>query len=104
MNGPVELAVKRDLRRLPAGERRTALAAAAVALAALLDRVVIPVVRCADCGDFPAGVGVDKQLTSAAQAARELRATMVELLKSAAPARSAIDELRARRAARAADG
>ena len=90
MSGPVELAVKRDLRRLAPAERRTALAASALTLARLLDEA--------------AEVDPDKRMTAAAQAARELRATVIELLKTAPPARSAIDELRARRAARAADG
>ena len=90
-SGPVELAVKRDLQRLPVADRRTTLAASALALARLLD-------------DPADEVSPDKRLAAAAQAARELRATVGELLKSAPPARSGIDQLRARRAARAADG
>ena len=89
-SGPVELAVKRDLRRLPAADRRTALAASALTLARLLDEA--------------AEVDPDKRMTAAAQAARELRATVGELLKNAPAARSGIDDLRARRAARAASG
>ena len=104
-SGPVELGVKRDLRRLPEDDRRSALAASALAIAQLLDGVAVPVVLCADCGGGAAsGVGVDKQLSSAAQAARELRGTMGELMKNAPTARGGIDDLRARRAARAASG
>jgi len=91
--GNVERAVRRDLRRLPAAERGCALAASALALAGLLD------VAAAD-----EEVGTDKRLASAAQAARELRGTMADLLKNAPKARSGIDDLRARRAARAAAG
>ena len=90
-SGPVTLAVRRDLRRLPAADRLCALAASALALARLLD---------AAAADDE--VGTDKRLSSAAQAARELRGTMTELLKAAPTARSAIDDLRARRAKRAA--
>jgi len=82
--GPVVLAVRRDLRRLPAADRGCALAAAALKLALVLDEA-------ADANEVPA-------------AARELRATMTELLKAAPKARSAIDEIRARRAARASAG
>lgn len=89
--GNVERAVRRDLRRLPATERGCTLAASALALARLLDA--------AGADDE---VGTDKRLSSAAQAARELRGTMTELLKAAPKARSAIDDLRARRAKRAA--
>lgn len=89
--GPVTLAVRRDLRRLPTADRGCALAASALALAKLLD------VAATDDE-----VGTDKRLASSAQAARELRATMTELLKAAPKARSAIDDLRARRAKRAA--
>jgi len=85
--GPVTLAVRRDLRRLPPAERASALAASALTLARLLDNPV--------SGD------PDKRLGAAAQAARELRVTMTELLKAAPKARSGIDDLRARRAARA---
>jgi hypothetical protein len=90
-SGSVTLAVRRDLRRLPPADRVCALAASALALAKLLDEAA------AD-GD----VATDKRLSAAAQAARELRATMTELLKAAPKARSAIDDLRARRAKRAA--
>jgi hypothetical protein len=93
VTGPVELAVKRDLRRLPLADRKSALAASALALAALLDSITAVET-----------VTDDKRLTSAAQAARELRGTMGELLKNAPAARSGIDDLRARRAARAAAG
>ena len=89
--GPVTLAVRRDLRRLPPADRACALAASALALARLLDE--------AGADDE---VGTDKRLGSSAQAARELRVTMTELLKAAPKARSAIDDLRARRAARSA--
>lgn len=89
-NGPVTLAVRRDLRRLPVADRGCALAASALALARLLDE--------AD------EVDPDKRMASAAQAARELRGTMADLMKNAPKARSGIDELRARRAARAASG
>jgi hypothetical protein len=85
------LAVKRDLRRLSLTERRGALAASALTLARLLD-------------DPQDDVTADKQMAAAAQAARELRSTMTELLKNAPRARSGIDDLRARRAARAAAG
>jgi len=83
-------AVRRDLRRLPAEDRGGTLAASALTLARLLDE--------AD------EVDPDKRLASAAQAARELRGTMTDLLKGAPKARSGIDDLRARRAARAAAG
>lgn len=86
--GDVERAVRKDLRRLPAADRTCALAAAAVTVAHLLDG--------AD------EIDVDKRLPAVAQAMRELRATMTELLRSAPSARSGIDDLRARRAARAA--
>jgi hypothetical protein len=86
----VERAVRRDLRRLPVAERGCALAASALALARLLDGA-----------DY---VDVDKRLPSAAQAARELRGTLAELLKNAPEAKGGIDDLRARRAARAAAG
>jgi hypothetical protein len=86
----VELAVRRDLRRLPEQDRSGSLAAAALTLARMLD----------ESGE----VDPDKRLTAAAQAARELRGTMTELLKGAPKARSGIDDLRARRAARAAAG
>jgi hypothetical protein len=89
-SGPVTLAVRRDLRRLPPADRACALAASALALAALLD---------AAGADYE--VATDKRLGASAQAARELRATMTELLKAAPKARSGIDDLRARRAARA---
>lgn len=95
--GPVELAVRRDLRRLPLADRRSALALSALTLAGLLDAVPLPEDRIDD-------LGVDKRLTAAAQAARELRATMGDLLKGAPAARSGIDDLRARRAARKAAG
>ena len=88
--GPVVRAVRRDLRRLPAEDRAGSLAASALTLARLLDEV--------------SDVDPDKAMTSAAQAARELRTTMTELLKGAPKARSGIDDLRARRAARAAAG
>jgi hypothetical protein len=88
---PVTLAVRRDLRRLPPADRTSTLAASALALAALLDAAA------AD-GE----VASDKRLGASAQAARELRATMTELLKAAPKARSGIDDLRARRAKRAA--
>lgn len=81
--------MRRDLRRLPAGSRGGALAASALALARLLDAEA-------------EAVTVDKRMSSAAQAARELRSTMTDLLKDAPTARSGIDDLRARRAARAA--
>ena len=90
--GPVTLAVRRDLRRLPPADRACALAASALALAKLLDEAAVD-------GE----VATDKRLGSAAQAARELRVTVTELLKAAPKARSGIDELRlARRAKRAA--
>ena len=79
-------AVRRDLRRIPADDRAGTLAASALTLARLLDEI--------------SEVDPDKQLTGAAQAARELRGTMGELLKGAPKARSGIDDLRARRAAR----
>ena len=88
--GSVEKAVRADLRRLPPAERTGALAASALTLARLLDGL--------------GQVDPDKQLAPAAQAARELRSTMTELMKHAPKARSGIDELRARRAARAASG
>jgi hypothetical protein len=88
--GNVERAVRRDLRRLPVDDRSGALAASALTLARLLDQ----------SGD----VDPDKRLAPAAQAARELRSTMTELMKNAPKARSGIDELRSRRAARAASG
>jgi hypothetical protein len=87
--GPVEAAVRKDLRRLPAGSRGGALAASALALARLLDEV-------------EPGVTADKRMAAAAQAARELRSTMGDLLKDAPTARSGIDDLRARRQARKA--
>jgi len=90
-SGPVTLAVRRDLRRLPPADRACALAASALALAKLLDEAAVD-----------DGVATDKRLGSAAQAARELRATVTELLKAAPKARSGIDDLRARRAKRAA--
>lgn len=80
--------MRRDLRRLGPAERGCALAASALTLARLLDEI----------GD----VDADKRLAPAAQAARELRSAMGELLRSAPAARSGIDELRARRAARSA--
>lgn len=92
-SGRVELAVRRDLRRLPPGDRTSALAAGALTLATLLDSVAAD-----DLDD----AGTDKRLSAAAQAQRELRATMGELMKGAPKARSGIDDLRARRAARAA--
>ena len=82
--------MRKDLRRLPAADRGCTLAASALALARLID----------EAGD----VDPDKRMTSAAQAARELRGTMTELMKGAPKARSGIDDLRARRAARAAAG
>ena len=88
--GVVERAVRRDLRRLPADAQACALAALALSLAQLLDGA--------------AQVDVDKRLPAASQTARELRGTMAELLKGAPKARSEIDELRARRAARSAAG
>ena len=90
MTGAVERAVRKDLRRLPAADRGCTLAASALTLARLLDE--------AD------KVDADKRMASAAQAARELRGTMTELMKGAPKARSGIDDLRARRAARAAAG
>ena len=90
-SGPVTLAVRRDLRRLPPVDRTCALAASALALARMLD-----------AAGTDEEIGADKRLSSAAQAARELRATMTELLKAAPKARSAIEDLRARRAKRAA--
>ena len=89
-SGSVVRAVRRDLRRLPPDDRTCTLAASALTLARLLDE--------AD------EVDPDKRLTAAAQAARELRGTMGELMKGAPKARSGIDDLRARRAARAAAG
>ena len=80
-NGPVVTAVRRDLRRLPEGDRAGALAAQALKIALILDEA-------ADAAEVPA-------------AARELRITMTELLKLAPKARSGIDEIRARRAKRA---
>ena len=91
--GDVERAVRRDLRRLPEGDRGCALAASALTLARLLDSVAAV---------QPDSDGADKRLSSAAQAARELRGTMAELMKGAPKARSGIDDLRARRSARAA--
>jgi hypothetical protein len=90
-SGPVTLAVRRDLRRLPPADRVCALAASALALARLLDEAAVD-----------PEVATDKRLGSAAQAARELRVTVTELLKAAPKARSGIDDLRARRAKRAA--
>jgi hypothetical protein len=89
--GPVETAVRRDLRRLPAASRGCTLAASALALAQLLD-------------EAEPSVTTDKRMAAAAQAARELRSTMGDLLKDAPAARSGIDDLRARRAARSAAG
>ena len=97
----VARAVRRDLRRLPAVDRSSALAASALALAALLDSVSADPVIC-ECGVGVQAIGADKRLSSAAQAARELRGTMGELMKDAAREASGIDDLRARRAARAA--
>jgi hypothetical protein len=90
VTGAVERAVRKDLRRLPVADRGCTLAASALTLARLLDE--------AD------EVDADKRLSSAAQAARELRGTITELMKGAPKARSGIDDLRARRAARAAAG
>jgi hypothetical protein len=90
VTGVVERAVRKDLRRLPVADRGCTLAASALTLARLLD----------DAGE----VDPDKRMASAAQAARELRGTMTELMKGAPKARSGIDDLRARRAARAAAG
>jgi hypothetical protein len=90
VTGAVERAVRKDLRRLPAADRGCTLAASALTLARLLD----------EAGE----VDADKRMASAAQAARELRGTMTELMKGAPKARSGIDDLRARRAARAAAG
>jgi hypothetical protein len=95
VTGVVERAVRKDLRRLPVADRGCTLAASALTLAKLLDAAGIP-------EDVPDRLGVDKRLSSAAQAARELRGTMTELLRSAPKARSGIDDLRARRAAKAA--
>ena len=82
--------MRRDLRRLPLADRGCALAASALTLARLLDEV--------------SDVDPDKAMASAAQAARELRGTMGDLLRNAPKARSGIDDLRARRAKRAAAG
>lgn len=91
MSGSVERAVRRDLRRLDKTARDSTLAAAALTLAQLLDD--------------PATDDIDKRLQAAAQATRELRSTMIELLKDVPKQkRSSIDELRARRAAREASG
>jgi hypothetical protein len=97
----VARAVRRDLRRLPAIDRGSALAASALALADLLDSVAAAPAVC-ECGGEVQRVSDDKRLSSAAQAARELRGTMGELMKDAAREASGIDDLRARRAARAA--
>jgi hypothetical protein len=97
----VARAVRRDLRRLPAADRGGALAASALALAGLLDSVTGDQEVC-ECGGFVQKLTADKRLTSAAQAARELRGTMGELMKDASREASGIDDLRARRAARAA--
>jgi hypothetical protein len=100
MSGPVERAVRRDLRRLDKDARGGALAASAVELARLLD---LPIDSVGD-GKFAVET-IDKRLGSAASAARELRTTMLELLKDVKPeARDGIDELRARRATREAAG
>ena len=86
--------MRRDLRRLAAEARGGALAAGALTLARLLD----------EAGAVDEDVSVDKRMSAAAQAQRELRGTMTELMKGAPKARSGIDDLRARRAARSAAG
>jgi hypothetical protein len=96
--GLVEAAVRRDLRRLDAQAQEGSLAAAAVELARLLDLPIDSV-----DGGKVAVETVDRRLGAAAQATRELRATMGELLAGAPAAeKDKIDDLRARRAARAA--
>jgi hypothetical protein len=100
VTGAVERAVRKDLRRLPAADRGCTLAASALTLARLLDSIAATRPDF-EGAEFPSA---DKRLSSAAQAARELRGTMTELMKGAPKARSGIDDLRARRAARAAAG
>jgi hypothetical protein len=95
--GPVEAAVRRDLRRLDAQAQASTLAAAAVELARLLDLPIDSI-----DGGKVAVETVDRRLGAAAQATRELRAAMGELLANApSQSKDAIDDLRDRRAARA---
>jgi hypothetical protein len=95
MSGSVERAVRRDLRRLDKQARDGALAAAALELARLLD---LPI---GGSDSRWASETADKRLAAAAQATRELRTTMGELLKDVVPeTKDGIDDLRARRAAR----
>jgi hypothetical protein len=78
----VREAVERDLQRFGEADRGCALASSALTLAEALDE----------------GAGL-----STAAVARELRATMTELLKAAAkPEEDRVDDLSARRAARRA--
>lgn len=82
-SGPVELAAKRDLRLLSAEARQSALAQSVLQLARTLDRGLL------ELKDEPAFV-------------REIRIAM-QALREMSPARAGddVDELRARRAARA---
>ena len=96
MSGPVERAVRRDLRRVDKTARDGALAAAAIELARLLDLPIDMI----DGGKFAVET-VDRRMGAAASATRELRSTMGELLKDVLPEqKDGIDDLRARRAAR----
>lgn len=79
--GRIEKATRQQLRNANVSVQDNALAATAVMLARALDE----------------GVGA----RDAAAVARELRATVLELVKAAAPqARSSLDELQAKREAR----
>jgi len=85
--GPVERAVRAELRGLSVSVRDTADAALCVSLAAQIDRA--------------------RGAVAAAQAAKQVHDIMTALRVRAAeirPVRSQVDELRAKRSARAADG
>jgi hypothetical protein len=101
--GEVEQAVRRDIRRLPAAERRSGLAMTALALARLLDGEFAAV--CRECGSDVA-VLVTASSRDSASVAGQLRATLAELRRSMPAAkakqRDSVDELRDRRAARRA--
>jgi hypothetical protein len=85
--GPVERAVRAELRGMQVSVRDTADAALVVSLGAQIDRA--------------------RGAVAAAQAAKQVHDIMAALRARAAelrPARSQVDELRAKRGARAAEG
>ena len=96
-SGPVERAARRDLRRLAAEVRTSALAEAVLQLAQRLDGRH----TCGECAEAHPAIDAKEETALV----RELRTSMAAL-RDVSPARAegdVVDELRARRASRAAD-